>query len=390
MGTTSVQSAVARRTRVDWFVDFACFGLALLVAGWLTWLSIERPVPGPVLIADVALGGLSCLALWLRRRWPNAVALALSPLAVFSVTCFGPLVISLFTVTVRGRLAVAVPVAVVQWATGLLFPVVRPEWQEDFFWVEMLVSALFTVAVLAWGLFVRTRRQLVVSLRDRAQRAESEQRLRVAQARRMERTRIAREMHDVLTHRISLLGRQARALQLRPGIPSAEIDRAAVVIRDSADQALRELHEVIGVLREEPAEGPPDRSQPTLADVPELVAESRRAGMRVRLDAGGTDLVAVPAAVGRTAYRIVQEGLTNVRKHARGAAVVVTVTGAVGVGLTVEVRNPWPIRATGAIPGAGFGLVGLTERATLVGGRLEHGRTAVGDFRLRAWLPWPA
>jgi signal transduction histidine kinase len=114
--------------------------------------------------------------------------------------------------------------------------------------------------------------------------------------------------------------------------------------------------------------------------------------MRVRLERRLDDLAAVPAGVGRNAYRIVQEGLTNARKHARGAAVAVTVEGAAGSGLSVEVRNPWPVGAPAAapIPGAGSGLVGLAERTSLAGGRLEHGRTDNGDFRLKAWLPWPA
>jgi signal transduction histidine kinase len=97
----------------------------------------------------------------------------------------------------------------------------------------------------------------------------------------------------------------------------------------------------------------------------------------------------VPASIGRSAYRTVQESLTNARKHAPGAAVRVMVGGAAGAGLTVEVRNPL-VKAAPEIPGAGAGLIGLTERAMLAGGRLEHGRTGQGDFRVHAWLPWPA
>ncbi len=100
----------------------------------------------------------------------------------------------------------------------------------------------------------------------------------------------------------------------------------------------------------------------------------------------------MPASIGRSAYRIVQEGLTNARKHAPGAAGELDRRRArAGEGLTIEVRNGWPVgRAGTPIPGAGSGLVGLTERANLAGGRLEHGRTPDGDFRLHAWLPWPA
>ena len=149
---------------------------------------------------------------------------------------------------------------------------------------------------------------------------------------------------------------------------------------------------MIGVLREEPnVNGGPDRPQPTLANLPALLDESRQAGMHVTSDCRVGDLAAVPDGVGRNAYRIVQEGLTNARKHAHGAAVDVTLDGAAGSGLTVEVRNRLPVGvASPSIPGTGTGLIGLSERASLAGGRLEHGRTAGGDFELRAWLPWPA
>ena len=103
------------------------------------------------------------------------------------------------------------------------------------------------------------------------------------------------------------------------------------------------------------------------------------------------DLAAVPDAVGRHALRIVQEALTNARKHAASAPVDLRVEGAPGEGLAIQVRNPAPVLAAGVteIPGSGTGLVGLAERATLSGGRLEYGLDEHGDFRLRAWLPWP-
>jgi signal transduction histidine kinase len=227
-----------------------------------------------------------------------------------------------------------------------------------------------------------------MSLRDRAIRAETEARLRAERAQHRAREQIAREMHDVLGHRLSLLSVHAGAIEFSPDAPADEIARAAAVIRDCAHLALQDLREIVGVLRAPVGELP----QPTLAGVPELVAESCRAGMRVDLhaDAAGT----VPGGVGRTAYRIVQEGLTNVRKHAPGAAATVTVTGAPGRGLTVEVRNtapePRPDAAQCPAAGAGQGLIGLTERAALAGGRLEYAPTGAGGFRLSAWLPWPA
>jgi signal transduction histidine kinase len=114
--------------------------------------------------------------------------------------------------------------------------------------------------------------------------------------------------------------------------------------------------------------------------------------MRLRFDNRLGDLSAVPASAGRDAYRIVQEGLTNARKHAPACAVGLTLAGAAGTGLTIEVRNRLPAGAPAPpeIPGAGTGLVGLVERAALAGGRLQHGRDDAGRYRLSAWLPWPA
>jgi signal transduction histidine kinase len=240
-------------------------------------------------------------------------------------------------------------------------------------------------------MFIRSQRELMLSLRERTRQAEAERDLRVQQAREGERTRIAREMHDVLAHRLSLLSLHAGALEVRPDAPPAEIARAAAVVRASAHQALEDLRQVIDVLRSEPAGSERQRPQPTIGDVADLVDESRDAGTAVTFDQR-VDATTLPVATGRTVYRIVQEGLTNARKHAAGAAVVTTIDGAPGGGLTVEVVSRRPLAQLGRaeIPGAGAGLIGLTERVGLAGGRLEHGRTDAGDYRLWAWLPWPA
>jgi signal transduction histidine kinase len=145
---------------------------------------------------------------------------------------------------------------------------------------------------------------------------------------------------------------------------------------------------VIGVLRDGEAGEQPERPQPTLADLETLLEESRAAGMRVRAR-DAVDHAAVPPSVARSAYRIVQEGLTNARKHAPGCTVDVVLTGAAGEGMQIEVHNPLPVGVASGIPGAGTGIIGLTERVALAGGRLEHG-PADGEWRLRAWLPWPA
>jgi signal transduction histidine kinase len=347
------------------------------------------PVP---LVAEVTLGGLSCLGVWLRRRWPVGFAATTILFSVFSTAAASVALIALFTVAVYRRLAVVGLVTAGFAVASIGTALVRPDTLAPNWW-QAVLGIVCVAAVLAWGMFIRARRQLAQSLRERARRAESE---RIAQARQHERHRIAREMHDVLGHRISLLSLHAGALELRPDRPDDEIARAAGVIRESAHRALEDLRGVIGVLRADGAgdwaDEVPERPQPTLAELPELVDESRRAGTRVRLECAVVDPPAVPVAIGRSAYRIVQEGLTNARKHAQGAEVSVAVHGGRGEGLTVELRNPLPADAAGAtaIPGSGSGIIGLAERVGLAGGRLEHGRTPAGDFRLRAWLPWPA
>ena len=376
-----------RSTR-DWIVDVTAFLLAVLVGGAIFALATDNESPPEWLIAlDFVAGFAACCALWVRRRWPVGLALAIAPLTVFSSMAAVASAIALFTVAVHRPTRTVVWIGAVYLAAVPVYALARPS--EDSVWVSLVVGVLVSVGLIAWGMFVRARRQLVLSLRDRASRAEAEQALRVAQARRLERDRIAREMHDVLAHRISLVSLHAGALEYAQRSSPDEVARAAGVIRGAAHQALEDLREVIGVLREngEPGDAP-ERPQPTIADVQALLEESRAAGMRVH---GEVDVpAAVPASVGRNAYRVVQEGLTNARKHAPGCAVGVTVSGGPRDGVTIELRNPLPLsRAVAEIPGTGTGIVGLSERVALAGGRLEHGPRD-GEWRLRAWLPWPA
>src|SRR5688500_15161829 len=382
----------AERTPRDWAVDTLCFLLGLGFTALVYVDGTDQNLLTLPIVLDAALGVLASLGLWLRRRWPVGLAVIVGLFAIYSVSASAVALIALFTVAVHRRLRTAVLVAAGYALTSFLTLLIRPDMSQPNWWQGVL-GVVCVVAVLALGMFVRARRQLAFVERERA---ASEQELRVAQARQMERNRIAREMHDVLAHRLSLLSLQAGALELWPDAPPAEIARATGVIRSNAHGALEELREVIGVLRsgradDDRADGVPEQPQPTLVELPMLIDESRKAGMRVALQCEVTDLASVPEAVGRTAFRIVQEGLTNARKHADHAAVSVAVWGAAADGLTVEIRNPWPVSgASGTpIPGAGMGIIGLAERTALAGGRLEHGRTPAGEFRLWTWLPWP-
>jgi signal transduction histidine kinase len=394
---TEAPDRPSRRSTRDWIIDSLCFVIGFgftvfITAGLVHGTGLDtgwQNTPAWLIWVDFATGTLAAASLWWRRRWPVQLVLATMPIGLFSVASAMSLLILFFTIAVHRRFAVVAAVAVLSLPVNAAFTAIRPE-RGTGFWESMAWSVAILAIIMLWGMVVRARRQLVVSLRDRAERAESEQQLRVTQARALERTRIAREMHDVLAHRISLLSLHAGALEIRPDAAPAEVAVAAGVIRASAHQALQDLREVIGVLREPSDDPTPERPQPTLGELPALVDESRAAGTRVTLDVHVTVPAEVPAGTGRTAYRIVQEGLTNARKHAPGAAVRVEVAGAAGAGLTLKVRNRWPIAGGTALPGTGIGLVGLAERATLAGGTLTHGRTSEGDFALTAWLPWPA
>lgn len=375
-----------RRTARDWVVDFSCFLLAVLIGLVGADTLQNSDLPRALSAADQMLGALSCAAVWLRRRWPFGLAVAMLPVSFLSETSGGVAVIALFT------LAVHRPFRYVAWVAGaqlVLAPLYfwwRPDPDLPYAAAVVLILVL-TGATVGWGMFVRSKRQLMLSLRDRARRAETEARLRAEQAQRLAREAIAREMHDVLAHRLTLLSVHAGALEFRPDAPRDEIARAAGVIRESAHEALQDLREIIGVLRAGDSEDA-GRPQPTLAALDALVAESLQAGMKVTLEQRVTDAGSVPASVGRTAYRIAQEGLTNARKHAPGTEVTVSVAGGPGEDLTVTVHNPAPEADVPPVPGAGQGLIGLTERATLAGGSLEHGRTPEGGFEVRARLPW--
>lgn len=388
----------AGRSTRDWIVDALCFllGFGFVVLTTADLLSSDPSLvpewsgtPDWLVWLDFVVGTIASIGLWWRRRWPVQLYLGMLVIGTFTVAGAITGLIALFTVAVHRKFSVSAACAFALLLVNAVFATIRPEAGRPY-WESMAWAAVIIVIIVLWGSVVRARRQLVLSLRDRAERAESEQQLRVAQARALERTRIAREMHDVLAHRISLVSLHAGALEIRGDASPEEVATAAGVIRASAHQALQDLREVIGVLRADTdAEAAPERPQPTIAQLPALADESRATGARVRLELD-VAAEAVPEGAGRAAYRIVQEGLTNARKHAPGAAVTVAVAGGPGDGLTVSVRNPWPAGGVPAtIPGTGTGLVGLAERATLAGGRLTHGREPSGDFALTAWLPWP-
>jgi signal transduction histidine kinase len=367
-----------RRSRRDWVVDTFVFIAALLGGVLLYDAGDHDPISSGLLALDLVSGIVLSCALWFRRRWPVQLALLAAVVTTYSDAAGAATLILVMTVTIHRPLRATFWVFLANIVSVVIYTEVRQK--QEPWGITIGFSLALYAAVVGWALYIRSRRQLLQTLRDRADRAETVAKLQAQQAQLRAREELAREMHDVLGHRLSLLSVHAGALAYRPDASAEEVGGAAEIIRASAHQALQDLREVIGVLRAPVGELP----QPTFADLPILVEDSRKAGLPVELDFDAPGIL--PDHVGRTAYRIVQEGLTNALKHAPGEPVRIRVVGAPGNGLAVEVINPAPQRRTGD----GQGLRGLTERAALVDGRLEHGRTPAGDFRLAAWLPWPA
>ncbi|MFF3481812.1 sensor histidine kinase [Streptomyces sp. NPDC002701] len=358
---------------------------------WLATLALMRnQAGGPgswTLIGDplTALGCISVL-LWRRRR-PLTVALTVTVASTVSALATGAALMALCSVATRRR-PVEIGAVVLAYVTASqvavwVYPVEGSA--DTSWWVPVVVPALTAGIAVAAGMAVGARRNEVRSLRERAESAEREQSARAAQARALERNRIAREMHDVLAHRISLVAMQAGVLDHRRDLSPDENRVLVRGIAEGSHQALEELREVLGVLRADP--GHPEPPQPSLDRIPDLVADARASGLDVRL--ADTVTGVPPDGIGRTCYRIVQEALTNAAKHAPGAVVRITLDGAAGTTLDIGVRNgPAPLR-TARPPASGFGLLGLGERITLAGGELDHRPTPEGGYVLTARLPWP-
>lgn len=278
----------------------------------------------------------------------------------------------------RARPGVLIGVAVT--IVGLpLSLLVGPDGLGD--WAAMVAILVFA-GLSPWllGRYVRVRGELARTGWRRAEEMESRQRLVAEQARLRERARIASDMHDSLGHELSLIAVRAAALEVAGGLDDAQ-RAAAAQLRTSAASATERLREIIGVLRQDAAP-----VEPVQGDLGELVSRARASGLLIE---STVDLADAPPMVARAAYRVVQESLTNVAKHAPGAAVTVRVAGT-GARTDVSVVNAPP--PAGPLPGAAsghVGLIGLRERVRLVGGTLRAGPDG-GGFAVTATLPHDA
>ncbi|MFI6080593.1 sensor histidine kinase [Streptomyces sp. NPDC051217] len=333
--------------------------------------------------ASAAAGAGLCAALLLCGRLPVAVAaLALGGFLLESQ--LWPLLFALYCVTLLRPALVAVGL------TALAFgPAAHAPFRELVNMPQVSFLPCAVVALpLAFGLAARSHRRLARSLARQLDHLRTANRLRDERVRLAERARIAREMHDVLAHRLSLLVLHTGVLQRRGAEAPEAVRERLGLLRDTSAHALDDLRDLLGALRDH--EGPAPLG-PTADDLPSLIAESEAAGTRVRGGGEGAgELAALPAAVRLAVHRIVQEALTNARKHAPGEPVDLAVT-VERSRSRVEIRaaNACPPQVTS--PGAprGYGLVGVGERVAALHGELTSGRTDDGRFVLRARLPIP-
>ncbi len=247
-----------------------------------------------------------------------------------------------------------------------------------------LAAAALTAFATVWAVLVRRRvlrRRAEAAVRDASRRAFEATLLE--HTARGERARIARELHDVVAHHISMISVQAETARLAvPGMPD-EGARRLLAIGDTARTALTEMRRLLGVLREDAGAGPARRPQPGLRQLLDLIDETRASGAAgVRLIVRG-DVAALDPGLELAAYRIVQEALTNARRHAPGAAVDVEFDYAADA-LRVTVRDNGPGPGGGT---AGHGLLGMRERAAAAGGDVRTGPGPVGGFLVEATLP---
>ncbi len=341
---------------------------------------------------DLGVGLTALFLLLWRRRFPLTVILLIVLASSVSATGNGPVLLALVSLGSRRRWREVLIVLPVWMVAGGVFYLFVPSIGQELIGT-LVTQALLFAACIGIGAAIGSQRSNTLAWRDRAVFAEQESASRVARAQADERARIAREMHDVLAHRISLIAMHAGALAYRPDLPREQVQATAELLRDNADRAVGELRDVLGVLRAQGEAEQPRAPQPDLTVLSALIAEVSALDIEVDLRmnlSSDHDVREVPMVTSRTAYRVVQEALTNARKHAPGMPITVTLSGWPQHGLDFEIRNPPNAYGTAKVApeSSGMGLVGLTERVNLSGGNMAFGADRRGDFVVHGRLPW--
>ena len=388
---------IPRAVRVPKVVDVVTVTVVALVTTLDAWYNVEDTRHADAI--TYALVFLSIAALLVRRAWPLPVAvICMAALtALYALGHYGellnlPSVVALCTVAVQGnrRRSIIVGAFALAWS-GVLARIGQDVWPEYITDAgsPTLAQVLMPAAALLLGESVRSNRELLDVHAARAAQAEADREREAARRVEEERLRIAREMHDILAHTVSGINVQAgvavEAIEARPDVAREAMRQVRALGLD----ALQELRATVAVLRDGEA---PESPHPTphLDQLDDLLERTRRAGTDATLvrDTGTRKL---SAPVELATYRIVQEALTNVVRHADAANVAVSVT-CENDALIIEVTDDGSIRdqclsQDASAPRPGFGLVGMAERAAAVGGEVGHGPMPGGGFRVRAVLP---
>ena len=351
---------------------------------------VGKPLSGPLAAEVLVVAGLTLPLAWRRRRPLGALAvvavalssqvLFLSPSAPFLVGLV-PLLLLTFCVAQMGgwRAGAGLGISAAALAvTSMAVPAMQAPGEAVF-------SAAVIGGVWLAGRYAGGRQRRADQMTSYAALLEREQDRLAQEALAAERARIARELHDIVAHSVSVMGVQAGAARLSIDTDPDRARQVLLSIEQTAREAVGELRRLLGILRAD--DQPPDLApQPGLADLPGLLAQSLAAGVAATLTIVG-EPVSLPAGVDLAAYRIVQEALTNVRKHAAPCTVSVRIA-YVDSRVALEVRDTsTQARHPGAGKNGGHGLVGMRERAVVYGGTLEAGPDTAGGFRVSAVLP---
>jgi signal transduction histidine kinase len=342
----------------------------------------------PLWLALVLLAGQALPLAW-RRSAPVGIGLVVGAARIsydkigfgYAPLPLGP-AIAIYTVFDRRGPALRVVTAILV-VVGISVSLASPGHSEPY---EAIFQGLIFATAMAAGLLSRAKRASLHAAQSRAERAEAELDQEAARAGAAERARIARELHDVVAHHVSLMAVQAEAAaSLLPEQP--ERARQSVdVIGDTARQALAELRRLLGVLRGPAERRPATSPAASLTDLPDVLAKVREAGLPVDFEVTGIPALLAPG-IELTAFRIVQEALTNTLRHADAAHARVTVAYEPGY-VTLSVADSGPRRSEPqASSGTGFGLAGIAERVASCGGSLTVGPNPANGFALTARLP---
>ncbi|MFE0207114.1 sensor histidine kinase [Streptomyces sp. NPDC058985] len=365
---------------------WARYGRSGLVLLLLTGVAVQNAAAtsgGRYLTVGTAVALLCGLALLVRRLpWFIAPLLTTVAAGLWGWPLLPLLLVSLFDLAAQRRIAVAVGCCVVVLAANTVAPSALSLWRP-----QQYGASLFLILAVVSGLWMGNRRRLVEVLNAQVEHLRIERELREQAARAAERSRISAEMHDVLAHRLSLIALHTGVLTTRADALPGPVAERIGLLRTASTEALSDLRDVLGALHEPSPTAGDAAPAPVLREVRELVEQAREAGQQVDLRTSGQPEQA-PAAHRLALYRLVQEGLTNARKHATGAPVHIRVDYGPPATVVEIVNAPGPPAAH--TEASGFGLVGLSERVHALGGHLSAGPNGAGSWRLAARIPHPA